>query len=484
MIALWLALSLASAPRLPYGDEVTADCAAGPIDLDPAHATSIAELALAQAVFEGLYGLDERGEVVPVLAKDLPVEQEGRAIIPLRSGVLLHDGRLLSPELVARAIARWATPRSGAAELLLPVTGARRRLAGDAAAPLGVRALESEQAIELLLDHPFPDLPRFWASPRAAIAVAAKEPSWVGTGPFRLERGRAADGSVSVAAFLGHRDGRPFLERVRFRPALGPFAERRSRGAIELALDVPAESAPSTSGRPARELWFLAVGRKRAELRSAVLFRAMDAAMGRERLAKRYLTGEAVPVRTLTGLDDAPELTLPPRRPEELRATLLVPDRLTGERRFAERVQLDLLRAGITVVIETLAPSAIAERRRSGDYELMLDRVLLEGGPRPDAAQELGSVLNLASALGILAEVASRDEMARLETADEPERRRRVAVLDRRLRDEAWIVPLVERTPLAITGASLIGAVKLPTGAVRLDEAYPARPGEAAGGER
>ncbi|MFO0724612.1 MAG: ABC transporter substrate-binding protein [Myxococcota bacterium] len=486
MIGLALVLALSAAPRLPYGDEINAECAAGPIDVDPAHATSIAELALASALFEGLYAYDERGEVVPVLARELPVEQDGRLIIPLRTGVVLHDGRALGPALVERAIARWASARSGAADLVLPIAGVRRRLAGDSSAPVGVRALEAEHAVELSLEHPFPDLPRFWASPRAAVAVAAsgRESGWVGTGPFRLDRGRTPDGGVNISAFLGYREGRPFLERVHFRPARGPFAERRAKESAELLLDVPADAAPSAAGRPPRELWFLAVGKRRPELRSAVLFRAIDSALGRERLAKRYLSGEAVPVRTLTGLDDAPELTLPPRRPEELRATLLVPDRLTGERRFAERIQLDLLRAGITVVLETLSPAAIAERRKSGDFELMLDRALLEGGPRADSAQELEALLSMAGSLGILPEVVGRDELARIETADEPERRRRVAVLDRRLRDEAWIVPLVERTPLAIAWNTLIGAQRLPSGAVRLDDAYPARPGELPGGER
>jgi MarR-like DNA-binding transcriptional regulator SgrR of sgrS sRNA len=458
-IALWVLALSATTPRLPYGDVAVAEHADPVLALEPAEATSVAELTLAEAAFEGLYRLDDRGEVWPELARELPRWDGLRAVIPL-SPVARHDGKPLDANSVVEAMLRWQAPGSLARHLLLPLAGAR-----TGKPELGTTTLDDGTvALVVRLAQPFPELARLWASSRARLSMGGRVP--VGTGPFRIESVRAE--GVSLVASAAHREGRPYLDRLLFRAASG--ARPPPATGATLVLDVYGPSPPPGS---ARELWVLRVGARRPELRSALLFRAIEGALGRERLAKRYLSGDASPTATLRGADDDPQLTLPPKS-GGARATLAMPARLARDRRFAERIQLDLLQAGVTATLETVDDRTLARARRSADVELALDGLLFEGSPHTDATQALFVLMATASATGC-EHVLSEPELAAFAAEDEPARLRRVAALDRRLRDEAWLVPIAERAPRARPGSGLIDTRVTPSGAVALDDAWSAR---------
>ncbi len=466
---LWLLAALTlGAPRLPYGDVAVAEHADPSLDVDPSRAESLADLTVARAAFEGLYTLGPDGEVLPELAAELPRFEGTRAIIPLRRGVVRHDGKPLEGGVVAQAIARWSATGSLARHLALPMAGAR---SPGGAPPIAAVALDDgTPALVVELAQPFPELARLWAAARGGLVFApttAKLPA-VGSGPFRIE-GQRGDG-VTLSAFTGHRDGRPYLDRLVFRA--GSAARPTPATGATLALDVYA--GPTTGPAPARELWFLRVGSGKPELRSALLFRAIEAALGRDRLAKRYLSGEASPTATIRGEDDDPQLTLPSPRSGGLRVTLAIPARLAPDRRFAERVQLDLLRAGVTATIETVDDAALTRARAAGEGELSLDCFVFEGGAARDPTQALFALMALASASGA-EHVISERELSAFAAEDLPARARRVSALDRRLRDEAWIVPIAQRLPRARIGSGLIDASTSATGAVRLEEAWSSR---------
>lgn len=457
---------LTGAPRLPYGDVAVAEHASPTLQADPTLAQSIADLTVARAAFEGLYALDDQGAVVPVLATDLPRWSGTRAIIPLRRDVLRHDQKPLDAAAVAAAMMRWSRDGSVARHLALPLTGARR-----GAPSITATALEDgSPAIAVELAQPFPDLARLWASSRGGLVIApgtARAPA-IGTGPFRLEGPRAE--GLALAAFGAYRAGRPYLDRVLFRP--GSAARPPPATGATLVLDV--YTGPAAGPAPARELWFLRVGARKAELRSALLFRAIEGALGRDRLAKRYLSGEASPAATIRGDDDDPLLTLPAPKSGGLRVALLIPARLAPDRRFAERIQLDLLRAGVTATIETVDDATSASTRATADVELALDCFVFEGGSALDPSHGLFALMALASATGA-EHVIAESELAAYAAEDTPARARRVAALDRRLRDEAWIVPIAERLPRARAGSGLIDAAPSATGALRLEDAWSSR---------
>lgn len=465
--ALLCALAL-GAPRLPYGDVAVAEHSDPRLDVDPSHAESIAELTLGRAAFESLYTLDADGSVVPLLAAELPRWEGTRAIIPLRRGVIRHDGKPLERGAVAAAVARWSSSGSLARYLVLPIAGGR---SGGPPPAVGTVTLDDgSPALSVELAQPFPDLARLWSAARGGLVLergSNKGPA-VGTGPFRVE-GTRADG-ITLVAFPEHRDGRPYLDRLLFRP--GSAARPPPGTGATLALDVYAGSPAGPA--PARELWFLRVGAKRPELRSAMLFRALESALGRDRLAKRYLSGEATPTVTIRGEDDDPQLTFPAPKSGGMRVALAIPSRLAPDRRFAERIQLDLLRAGVTATIETVDDGTLARARPTGDVELALDCFVFEGGAAHDTTHALFALMALASATGA-EHVISESELAAFANEDAPARARRVAALDRRLRDEAWIIPVAQRIPRARAGSGLVGARSSATGAMRLEDAWSSR---------
>jgi len=470
----WLLALLLGAPRLPFGDVAVGEHASGAPALDPIHAASITDLTIAGAVFEGLYAIDGANQIVPDLASELPRFEPGRALIPLRKDVLRHDGKPLSAADVVRAMSHWASPSSNASYLALPLGGGRAAIAGAGGGtgllPISVTTLDDgSSALIVPLAQPFPELARLFASERSSLVFGSGKAPPIGSGPFKLE-GQRPEG-LTLSAFAAHRMGRPYLDRWLLRP--GSLARPPPATGATLALDIYA--GPTAGPAPARELWFLRVGTKRPELRSARLFRALESAVGRDRLAKRYLAGEARPTETVRGSSDDPQLTFPNGPPTGgIRAILLIPERLAPDRRFAERVQLDLLRAGVTATIETVKDETLATARRSADVELALDCFVFEGDIADDAAHGLFAVMALAAATGGEG-VVSEQDLAAFAGEDEPARQRRVAGLDRRLRDEAWIVPIAERSPRARIGTGLAGAVMSPTGAVHLEDAWSAR---------
>src|SRR5262249_34970719 len=123
-------LALLGAPRLPYGSELVSPDGAGGAAHDPAAARNLAELSAAAAVGEPLYRVESSGLVTPELAAELPEISGDRALIRLRPNVLLHDGRRLGAEDVAKAIALWTERGSPQSHRALLIAGGRGHLAG------------------------------------------------------------------------------------------------------------------------------------------------------------------------------------------------------------------------------------------------------------------------------------------------------------------------------------------------------------------
>ena len=82
----------------------------GSIDsVDPAQATTVIALQLISALGDPLYAIDEQGTIQPKLARALPKLSNGglTATIPLRQGVLFHDGTPFDAEAMAFSLRRF-----------------------------------------------------------------------------------------------------------------------------------------------------------------------------------------------------------------------------------------------------------------------------------------------------------------------------------------------------------------------------------------
>jgi peptide/nickel transport system substrate-binding protein len=77
-----------------------------------------------------------------------------------------------------------------------------------------------ERTVLVALDEPVSNYPLFLSLPRYAILPGGDPSARIGTGPFRVES--VEHGEIALSAFPGHRDGRPFVDRVEFLHADNP----------------------------------------------------------------------------------------------------------------------------------------------------------------------------------------------------------------------------------------------------------------------
>ncbi len=477
MIAASLALAVAlAAPRPSAGGELTIVSWPSLPSPVPAEAATGAELGLAAAIGEPLYRATADG-LVAVLAAGLPEFDGSRVRIPLRSGVRRHDGRVLDAEAAAAALLRLGRPGSPAAHVLLPVVGAAVAAEGPGAPAIAASA--DGRALELRLVGPYPPLARLLAIPQAALMGGPDDT--VGTGPFALIERRPE--ALRLGPHLAHRDGRPFLDTVLWRASATPFAARARlrRGRASVLCGVPDlgdEDRRRTlrtpiDDRAPQSLVVLSVGRRAPALRSPEILSALDRALRRPRLASRYLSGDARPAHSLLGGAEAERAPPPATAPVASHAAVLwvAADRAPGLR-FAERVQLDLLRAGVRARIERVAPEAIAEARVRGDHELLLDLLPLPAAPVGDAVDQLHRLLAIASRLGAPSEAVSAEALVAFAADDEAGRLRRLAALEAGLRARAHVVPIAVRAEPVWIGEELQGATIGPDGALHLEDAH------------
>ncbi len=181
--------------------------------LDPHRPISAADMEVAAELFEGLTGIDARGEVVPACAERWSVARDGREYrFELRADLRWSDGTPLTAADVVSSFRRLLAPATAA---LLgyrfdAISGARalRRGAGGPEG-LGVLA-DGPRVVRIVLEHPDTDLLRLaavayivpthalaragrdWAKPGAIVVNGAYRPvAWSQGGTLHLERSEA-----------------------------------------------------------------------------------------------------------------------------------------------------------------------------------------------------------------------------------------------------------------------------------------------------
>lgn len=211
-----------------------------PASLDPARASSEAEVRIAALLYDGLVRLGPGGRLDPGLARRWEVRDGGtRYVFWLRPGVRFHNGRPLTAADVVFSLQRLADPRKPAPRqwVLEGVVGAEAYRQGRASAITGLRALGADR-VEIRLVGPRPAFLYRLATPGAAIVDAETVAGSgsgafpaVGTGPFRLAA--RTEAAIRLEAYAGHYRGRPYLDAVELvaggsrRQTLAAFAAGR-----------------------------------------------------------------------------------------------------------------------------------------------------------------------------------------------------------------------------------------------------------------
>jgi peptide/nickel transport system substrate-binding protein len=208
IVALGLAFSVAACQQVqtvedtPQGDDVVSApigdqtvveggdlvmaLSAEPDRLDPTTSTSLYTRYVMQTMCEKLYDIDENGDIVPMLAEELPeVSDDGLTVtIPVRSGIQFADGTDLNAEAVAGTIQRGLT-----------LEGSSRK---SELGPITNIAAIDDSTVEITYSAPFAPLTASLAD-RAGMILSPQA---------LAEKGEAfGDSPVCVGAFK-------FVERV------------------------------------------------------------------------------------------------------------------------------------------------------------------------------------------------------------------------------------------------------------------------------
>ncbi len=211
-------VSVADSPR--YGGTLVYGKGQDAVRLDPADITDGESAIVCRSIFEGLvrYKLDST-EVAPCLAETWEVSDNGLIwTFHLRPGVKFHDGTPCDAEAVEFSFERQRDPEHpyhlGQFVYWQSMFQAVERV--HAVGPLTV-------AIEL--NRPYAPLLSNLAMFSAAIVSPAAVRRYgrdfnsnpVGTGPFRMRDWRRQE-KIVLEAFAEYWDGRPYLDRLIFKP--------------------------------------------------------------------------------------------------------------------------------------------------------------------------------------------------------------------------------------------------------------------------
>jgi peptide/nickel transport system substrate-binding protein len=455
--------------------------------LDPREAVDTVSHAVLSNVYESLVDFDHEMSLRPLLAVSWTTPEPGLWVFRLREGVRDHAGRPLVAEDVALALEAARAESSPLHDRLGTVTRV------EAAGPAEVRLRTS--AADPLLAYRL-------ATVLIAPPTGTPGRPRPGTGPFRLVR--SGDDGVEVEAFAGYWGRRPVVRRARF-VHVTPGADTTEtvrREAVDLLRYVPEAHADEASALPGYRLvegpslravyaWMdsrPAPAPSRNPFADRRVRRAVSLAVDRAELVAR-LRGHGLALSQLVppGIIGH-EAGEPVPGPEPSAAQRLVAEAgfergfatplafVGGLEPFAESIRDDLGLADIRVALRKTAWPELMAGWRSGRLPFFLASWRFETGEASLFLAEC--VRSRRGALSWNAGYADPEVDtlidALLGSRDGTARDRRLAGLVRRLREEAPLVPLVARRDLYLVREGLAWSPRL-DGRIRLAGVGPAR---------
>lgn len=331
--------------------------------IDPHRLDDGACAILNDALFDTLYGKDERGGFVPILAEGEPEAVGAELRVNVRVNLKSARGRAMDARDAAASIARARA------------NGARAWLAEVPAPRVAGQSLFFQM-------RDAPKLVRALASPMVAVVPIGFTPTWPdGTGPFRAER--RADGLLLQRNANAAR-GPAFLDEVFVRPSadLGESLRAFETGADDigwLGLGLHAQrpfALPFDAGHVA---W-------------AVLLTGRDAADWDAPGVAQRVANELPPSRlSYLGLG-APWTPEPAAGWGGPPCTIIVRDDAPWLIELARVVAAIITRPAHEVVAKPVSAAEVAQRRGTRSFPLAIDVV------RPIAHGALGALVALSSA--------------------------------------------------------------------------------------
>jgi ABC-type transport system substrate-binding protein len=210
---------------IPSGGTLVVAMANPIASIEPGAYETTEEHEVVANVFETLVTTDAQGGLVPLLAENWFLEDEGKTVrLRLLSGVTFSDGMPLTAPVAKRSfersigLSRQAMPAAYAA-----ITGIDEYVEGKADSVSGITAV-SESELEIRLREALPVYPAFLTDGRTSMALVASKgvdgaERVLGTGPF-LVASHTADSAVLERNPKYWKDSPSRLDRIEFRASL------------------------------------------------------------------------------------------------------------------------------------------------------------------------------------------------------------------------------------------------------------------------
>ena len=457
-----------------------------PASLDPARATSIHELLIADQLFDSLTSYAATtAEPRPSLAASWTASADLTMWeFRLRPGATFVNGRAITATDVKYSLDRVAAPatRSSVADLLEAITGFGAVASGAAVELSGV-SVEAPDVVRIGLDRPLTTLPSLLGSPALAVvpreAVEASSVPFaerpVGSGPFRLlsrdpqrlllgaaDPSRAYVDDVEVALFDS--DGASY--------------DAFTRGSLDWS-SVPPDRTTSVDGREvvrpyAGELFygFNLRNPKYADVR----FReAIVRAVSRDAIARRIYSG-ALRARTGFVVEGVPGYVADPCgercRNDQARSRALLAEAFPDGRfpevvldhedertqiAVAAAIQTDLQAVGLSVTTRATSAAAYSALLASGQQEVFRLGWI---APYPTADAFLGPLFESTSAsnlTGLRSPAVDASLAAGRAAADPAARVEHFRAAERAVLDAVPVVPIGHFETRAALGSRVRG---------------------------
>ncbi|GIV90967.1 MAG: 4-phytase [Chloroflexus sp.] len=299
-----------------------------PVQLDPAFASSDAEILILNHVYDYLVDIDANNAITPRLAREWTVSDDGlRYRFTLHDGVTFHDGsRLTAADVV------WTFNRLRDPALQLPTA--------DLYANIADIAEENETTVAFTLSEPNPFFLYDLSDNHALILRAGTTnaaTSFNGTGPFKVVEYRTENRIDLVAATPYFQAGKPLvsaLEIIFFADQAAAVDALRG-GQVDLVLRMPTplfQTLQQTAGivtvqTPTNGFDLVRLRSDREPGNKPEVIRALKLATDRQAIFQQVKAGLGAvgrdsPIGPLFSAYYSEETPLPPRDPAAARALL------------------------------------------------------------------------------------------------------------------------------------------------------------------
>jgi len=383
-----LALAGLAAAQTP-GGTLTAAWAQEPVGLDPHITSAMSSYQVLENVLDTLITLDAEQNLVPSLAHDWVVADDGLTVtFHLREGVRFSNGKELVADDVVTVFERLLDPETG--------SGNAWRLAG-------VESITAPDASTVVfsLAAPNPSLLGHLASIKAlgvfdpaGIADGSVNTRPVGTGPFMITDFQPGTRVLLERNPYYWEDGLPYLDAVDIR-IIGDETVRRSAlvtGDIDWAFAIPPQSVEELDARDdvivdsaaAGAYYYIGVNTTEGPLSDVRVRRAISFAINRENVALAAEFGNAAVTQDPIPSSSSWDFSYAPYRydPDQARALLAEAGYADGFEmeimpttfieatiRAAQVIQADLAAVGIRASIRTLEWAEWLQEQGDGNYD-------------------------------------------------------------------------------------------------------------------